>query len=77
MSNFIRPWDTNTESYEQEQVTPRRSLIDNLGDAFNAVVANFNDVRGTEKLGDLRQELMNSGALSNEEFDALKNKYIQ
>jgi hypothetical protein len=75
MSNFIRPWDVNQEA-AAEEAKPKRGLFDNLGDAFSAISANFDDVRGSERLGDLRNELMNP-ELSDEEYNRKRGEYVQ
>ena len=75
MSNFIRPWDTN-ESQGQEQTTPKRSLFDNIGDALTAMGANFTDVRATENMGDLREQLFDPyEGMSEEEYYQKREEY--
>ena len=78
MSGFIRPWDVNQSAEQEEQnVKPQRSLYDNFSDLFSAASANFDEVRGSEQLGDLRNELMNSQNLSDDEYNAKRAEYIQ
>jgi hypothetical protein len=45
---------------DESAVNKNRSLYDNLGDFLSANSANFSDVRMTERLGDLREELSHS-----------------
>jgi len=48
-------WDWGDEGRNQEKTN--RSLFDNLSDALTAIGANFRDVRGSERLGDIRDDL--------------------
>ena len=67
-------WENNFDSVSTEEEKPQRSLFDNIGDAITAIGANFNDVRGSERLGDLRRELEDR-TLSPEEFEAKAAEY--
>ena len=67
-------WENNFDSVSTDKEKPQRSLFDNIGDAITAIGANFNDVRGSERLGDLRRELEDR-TLSPEEFEAKAAEY--
>lgn len=74
----------NTDSVDniQQQQTPRRSLIDDIGDAISAIGENFNVVRGSGRIGDLMDSLANPSRGTTEEeyyqnLDKLENEYMQ
>ncbi len=50
-------------------------LFQNLGDLFDAIGANYNDVRETEKLGDLRSDYWDTTGKSAGEINALIDEY--
>ena len=77
MSDFIRPWDVNQSVEETNNTQSERSFFDNLRDAISAASANFDEVRGSEQLGDLRNELMDSQNLSDDEYNQKRAEYVQ
>lgn len=65
-------WDWGDEGRNQEKTN--RSLFDNLSDALTAIGANFRDVRGSERLGDIRDDLRQDN-LTWDEINQLKQNY--
>lgn len=75
-------WGNDEPIKQQEEPVSSRSLFDNLGDAISAIGANFDVVRGSNRVGDLMESLKNPERHTTEEdyyqnLDKLKQEYIQ